>query len=425
MKKIKTLLILFLIFPTLVSASSSLEGNMTGGSIYPSFGGGGSSNPNYNCVYYFGFSGVDSKTKKPQYATNGLRVTFFDKSGRQVGNTIDVWYWLEAFYYWRGEYVSTTDYGFKIYRSKSTLFTPYVTKYEYIKGREFKIMNKGNSYTYYYDDQSRYFKDSKGKYENSPFLYYFNTNDRNQNYLKEYFTTPSVMERYMKLAEVDKSIDISLGNYVVTLEPMITLSRMSCSGKTSYVGRYTITEIAKLGGLNKIYIDNNTLSNTSKMLYLERDLTVGTFTFKAPTKVDSMKKNNVKNLLNDQGIAIASINGSEVCYPDCQVPTEDNPKPEVDKKFKIVYHPINLANPFIYSKTGEVRKLNPNSNWYDKENTIDINIYSKAPFLTVTLNPADITKIREYNNKVGFKEFGCSNFKNSFSKIFSNTNFCK
>ena len=80
---------------------------------------------------------------------------------------------------------------------------------------------------------------------------------------------------------------------------------------------------------------------------------------------------------------------------------------------------------FIHSKTGKVRKLDPSSNWYDKEDTIDTNIYSKTPFITVTLNPADITKIREYNSKIGFKEFGCSNFKNSFLKIFSNTNFCK
>ena len=416
MKKIKKLLILLFVFPTLVLAGSSLEGNMTGGSITPSpGGGGGGSNPNYNCVYYFGYSGTIPKTIKPKYATNGLRVTFFDENGKQVGNTVDVWYWLSAFYYWNDNYVSTNNYGFKVYRSTSTRFTPYVSKYEYVKGRKFKIMNIGNPYTYYYDDQSRFFKDSKGRYENSPFLYYFNTNGRNQNYLKEYFTTPSVMERYMKLAEVDKSIDISVGNYVVTLEPMISLSRMTCSSKTSYVGRYTITEIAKLGGLNKIYIDNNTLSNTSKMLYLEKDLKIGTYTFKAPKKVESMKRNNVKNLINDQGIAIAAINGSEVCYPNCKS----------ERKYKVVYHTINLSNPFIHSKTGKVRKLDPSSNWYDKEDTIDTNIYSKTPFITVTLNPADITKIREYNSKIGFKEFGCSNFKNSFLKIFSNTNFCK
>ena len=412
MKKIRKLLILLFVFPTMVLAGSSLEGNMTGGSITPSpGGGGGGSNPNYNCVYYFGYSGKS-------YMTNGLRVTFFDENGKQVGNTVDVWYWLPKFeteFNWNSNYVSTNSYGFKVYRSTSTRFTPYVSKYEYVKGREFKIMNIGNPYTYYYDDQSRFFKDPKGNYENSPFLYYFNTNGRNQNYLKEYFTTPSVMERYMKLAEVDKSIDISLGNYVVTLEPMISLSRMTCSSKTSYVGRYTITEIAKLGGLNKIYIDNNTLSNTSKMLYLEKDLKIGTYIFKAPKQVESMKRNNVKNLLNDQGIAIAAINGSEVCYPNCKS----------DRKYKVVYHHINLTNPFVYSKTGEVRKLDPNSNWYDKEDTIDTNIYSKTPFITVTLNPADITKIREYNSKIGFKEFGCSNFKNSFLKIFSNTNFCK
>ena len=39
-----------------------------------------------------------------------------------------------------------------------------------------------------------------------------------------------------------------------------------------------------------------------------------------------------------------------------------------------------------------------------------------TPFLTVTLNPRDISKIRDYNSKIGFKEFGCSNFKNKFLK---------
>lgn len=195
---------------------------------------------------------------------------------------------------------------------------------------------------------------------------------------------------------------------------------------------YTVGDFARLVSENK-YINNFTLRcNVPMGVRLADDFTLGNTTFTAVPSSHgkwcgySKGKFTSKNIFNDNfGVGMAIIIGKDVCKDNCQVPTEDDPEPKVDKKFKIVYHTINLLNPFIHSKTGKVRELDPSSNWYKKENIIDTAIYSKTPFLTVTLNPADITKIREYNNKVGFKEFGCSNFKNSFLKIFSNTNFCK
>ena len=411
MKKMKLMLVTLLLLPSLVLARSSLEGNMTGGTIIPSTNNDSSTSDN-SCVYYFGFSGFDNG--KPEYMTNGLRVTFFDEKGKQVGNTVDVWYWLPSFEYdWiSNETLVEEKDGFRKYSTTSALFTPYVSKYEYVNdNRKFEIKRKGNTYTYYYDVESAKFKDPKGNSLKSPFSYYFIADHKS--YLKEYFTTQEVVERYMKIANVDSSISISLGNYVITLEPMIRLSRMSCTTGIDYSGRYTITEIAKLGYLNLIYIDNNNLSDTSKMLYLEKDLTIGSYTFKAPTEVESMKKNNVKNLLNDQGIAIAAINGSDVCYPNCKS----------TKKYKIVYHTINLANPFVKTDDGTNRVLSDNSNWYQKEDTIDTSVYSKEPMLTITLGPSDITKIREYN-KAGLKKYNCTEFKNKFANIFSNQNFC-
>lgn len=420
MKKTKFMLATLLLLPSLVLARSSLEGNMTGGYIKPSTGQGGSGGSGQNaCAYYIGFT-------QDVYMTTGLRVTFYDNSGNQVGNTVDVWYWLPKFetvFNWNNNFVKqdngtfVNSLGFKVGQTTSTKFTPYISKYEYVKeNRELIVMKEGNTYTYYYDDASRYFGEAKGDYSKSPLVY---TNKADRSYLKEYFTTPSVMERYMKLAEVDKSIDVILGNYKVTLEPLVSLSRMDGSNcSVSYVGRYTLTDIGKLWKSGKIRIENENLRcNLPKYLYLEKDNVIGSYGFKAPTETKNMcaTSETVGDWFSSLGIGISIINGSEVCYPNCKSA----------KKYKIVYHTINLANPFVTSKDGSTRILSNSSNWYGKEDTIKTDIYSNPPLLTVTLSPSDISKIREYNKSLkGIKNYNCAKFKENFSNIFSNQNFC-
>ena len=415
MKKMKLILVTLLLLPSLVLAHSSLEGNMTGDYINPSTGQGGSGGSGQNaCAYYIGFT-------QDIYMTNGLRVTFYDTDGKQIGNTIDVWYWLPKFeqaFGWNKNFIKQADgtfknsLGFKVGQTTSIKFTPYISKYEYVNdNRELIVMKEGNPYTYYYDDESRFFNDASGDYSKSPLVY---TNKKDRSYLKEYFTTPSVMERYMKLAEADKVIDVTLGNYKVTLEPMISLSRMSGSNcSVSYVGRYTLTDIGKLWSTGKIRIENEKLRcNFPKYLYLEKDNVIGYYEFKAPA-ISCATSKTIGDWFSNLGIGISVINGSDVCYPNCKSA----------KKYKIVYHTINLANPFVKTADGTNRVLSDSSNWYQKESTIDTSIYSKEPMLTITLRPSDITKIREYN-KDGLKKYNCTEFKNKFANIFSNQNFC-
>lgn len=417
MKKTKFMLATLLLLPSLVLARSSLEGNMTGGYINPSTGQGGSGGSGKNaCAYYIGFN--------VEWAMlNGLRITFYDMSGKQVGNTVDVWYWLKPFedeYGWAKNFIEQDNgtfknsLGFKVGQTTSTKFTPYISKYEYVTGdREFIVMKEGNTYTYYYDEDSICFDNDKcDDRSKSPLIY---TNKKDRSYLKKYFTTPSVMERYMKLAEADKNVDVALGNYKVTLEPLISLSRMDGSNcSVDYSGRYTLTDIGKLWASGKIRIENEDLRcNLPKYLYLEKDNVIGSYVFKAPTETRCATSETVGDWFSNLGIGISIINGSEVCYPNCKSA----------KKYKIVYHTINLANPFVKTDDGTNRVLSDSSNWYQKESTIDTSIYSKEPMLTVTLAPNDITKIREYN-KNGLRNYNCAKFKENFANIFSNQNFC-
>lgn len=426
MKKTKFMLATLLLLPSLVLARSSLEGNMTGGYIKPSTGQGGSGGSGQNaCAYYIGFA-------DDWAMLSGLRITFYDMSGKQVGNTVDVWYWLKPVdteSSWAQNFIKQDDgtfknsLGFKVGQTTSTKFTPYVSKYEYVTGdHEFIVMKEGNTYTYYYDEDSICFDNDKcddrsnDDRSKSPLIY---TNKKDRSYLKKYFTTPSVMERYMKLAEADKNVDVALGNYIVTLEPLISLSRMEGSNcSDDYSGRYTLTDIGKLWATKRIRVENEDLRcNLPKYLYLEKDNVIGSYGFKAPTETKNMcaTSETVGDWFSSLGIGISIINGSEVCYPNCKSA----------KKYKIVYHTINLANPFVTSKDGSTRILSNSSNWYGKEDTIKTDIYSNPPLLTVTLSPSDISKIREYNKSLkGIKNYNCAKFKENFSNIFSNQNFC-
>ena len=417
MKKVLLLMLVFFVSSHVNAAN--YDANITGTTIKPNnttTTGGGKECP--TGAYFLGnqSSGI-----------LGMRVTFYSTEGIQLGNTIDVW--SDHFYKSSKTFVEAKEgLKFTLYKTITNFTYGYPARVDYInKGKNaFKLT--GGEYHYYIDEVAT-------KMKTNP-LRAIVASGSGSTGLKNYFTTPEVVDRYVQLALVNADNLISSGKYYILIEP-ITVA-VAC-GKGRYGGVYTVSDFARLVSENK-YIKNYTLRcNVPMGVRLADHFTLGKTTFTSVLNSRQYRcgkkdgpcgcaKGNFtpENIFNDHfGVGMAIIIGTDVCKDNCQIPPEDDPEPKVYKKYKVVYHPINLANPFVYSKTGEVRKLDPNSNWYDKEDTIDTNIYSKTPFLTVTLNPADISKIRDYNSKIGFKEFGCSNFKNKFLKIFSNTNFCK
>lgn len=406
MKKVLLLMLVFFVSSHVNAAN--YDANITGTTIKPNnttTTGGGSCGTG---AYYLGneSSGI-----------LGMRVTFYSTEGIQLGNTIDVW--SDHFYKSSKTFVEAKEsLKFTLYKTITNFTYGYPARVDYInKGKNaFKLT--GGEYHYYIDEVAT-------KMRPNP-LRALVAGGSGSNGLKKYFTTPEVVDRYVKLAFVNDDNLISSGEYYILIEP-ITVA-VAC-GKGIYDGVYTVSDFARLVSENNI--KNYTLRCRVPMgVRLADHFTLGKTTF--TSVLDSRKymcgekygscgcaKGNFtpENIFNDNfGVGMAVIIGTDVCKENCYVSS---------RKYKVVYHTINLVNPFVYSKTGEVRKLDSNNNWYEKESTIDPNIYSKTPFLTVTLNPTDISKIREYNNKTSFKEFGCSNFRANFSRIFSNVNFCK
>ena len=124
------------------------------------------------------------------------------------------------------------------------------------------------------------------------------------------------------------------------------------------------------------------------------------------------------------------IYGTEVCKENCTS----------GKKYKVIYHTIDLNNPFL-TENGDIREISNDSNWCEEPNAnsktckttfaIDKGIYSKTPFLTVTLTPSTIRKIKKDNKNINYSNITndtCENFWTKFKSepMFSpNTNFCK
>jgi len=93
-------------------------------------------------------------------------------------------------------------------------------------------------------------------------------------------------------------------------------------------------------------------------------------------------------------------------------------------KFQIVYRTIDLKNPFL-TITGVKRTLSEDSNWYNKTDLIDENVYKNDPFLIVTLTPTTIKSIREDNKSIDYSEISIKSydiFKNKYNDIFTFNN---
>ena len=426
MNKTKKTFIIFIILIMLITPytdvwAAKFEGNASGTQL-PSGGGGNGGAPNsaYNCVYILGLA--------ENYGVYGLRVTFYLENGTQTGNTIDVWRWdskasTKESYIGKKEN-GTDSNGFSKWKfDKKTRAINSLTKIDYLKIKDgtledvsFQVMK--TSYTFYRDDLAPTYTTPITKVTDP--LNYLRASDRSA--FKEYFTTPEVVARYAKLAGAN--IDVQDGKYSILLEPMYSLSRMDCpNAKSDYTGRYTATELGILWEEKLAYtIDNNTLRKMIFTgLYLEKEATIGGYTFKLdPSFNVNNKINGVKyeHITGNYGYGMSIITGSEVCKENCTS----------GKKYRVIYRTFDLNNPFL-NKDGTVRDLSEESNWYDKKDTIEADIYSKEPFLTVILDPTTIKEIRDDNNKINYSSLNsttCSKFRTDYESIFSpSVDFCK
>lgn len=407
---LKQLLLLLLFFTFTHVNASNYDSNMTGTAIKSP--DKTSSDQSCKIGYYLG---------NHKSGIMGIRLTFYSTKGIQLGNTIDVWsdhFKVGNYYLVETKEDDKKNKIFELYRTETNYIRGYPTRMDYINNGLTKFNVVGDNYYYYID------KKASGLDVNPLRVF----KEGGVDALKEYFTTPEVVENYAKLALVNNDNLIDSGEYYIMLEPIVVA--VAC-GAGKYGGVYTVSDFAYLiSEVNDMKNVNNILlrCNVPDMLRLEKDFKFDNYEFKAVTaakKCYAASEDYTPNeIFNDKlGVGMAMIIGTDVCKENCRP----------YKKYKIVYHTINLAHPFVTSKDGSTRILSNSSNWYGKEDTIKTDIYSNPPLLTVTLSPSDISKIREYNKSLireynkslkGIKNYNCAKFKENFSNIFSNQNFC-
>ena len=337
----------------------------------------------------------------------GLRVTFYDNKGKQVGNTIDVWNRKVTN---ANNIVTDTDAakvaennGYTLYKIKINHANNQPSRIDYYNGVPFNLT--GSDYYYYLDTKATgnalfYTKDAAAE-------------------MKKYFTTPEVVQRYMNITEASKELNIYQLDYTIVIE---TLVKVGACGEGIYGGVYTV---ADFGGLVREhnYINNiNLRCNVVKYLSLEYDGNIGGITFKKPNLALKKCGYSSGNYTPDEvtksnlGVGMGFVYGVEVCKENCS-----------NIKHPIIYRTFDLNNPFL-NKDGTVRDLSEKSNWYNKVDSIDKDIYSKKPFLTVILNPTTIKEIRKDNKNIDYSMLNkntCSKFRNDFQSIFNpDIDFC-
>lgn len=405
MKKI-LLILLVLLIPFKINAAT-YDADISGVKVVPtSTSGSGKSCTAKN--YYVGFY-------TQHYVPQGIRVTFYDNENNQVGNTVDVWVWGPLFMnnYVAGSRVYkkiSQDNGFAYYSKETNHSRYYYSRIDYSNGKKFEL--NGGKYYFYYDQKAMEESVITSNVVKSGPLFY-SLQGADKPLLRKYLTDSKVMKRYMKIAKAEELLDVEIGNYVMVIEPVVFIS--SCVDGT-YSGAYTSTEVGKLWSGKSIGI-NNTLKTLPGWLALSQTTTIAGVTYK---KTDITNKDGSPRLFNgnefagNTGAGISVIYGTEVCEPNCKDP---------DLAYKIIYRVIDLANPFL-GLNGKKRTLSSDSNWYEKESTIDARIYEKKPIYTVTLKPSVIKKIREDNKKVNYAKILASysagaKFKDSkFKKKF-------
>ena len=335
----------------------------------------------------------------------GVRVSFYDEKGKQLGETIDVW--NQNFR--SGSEVSNTlatNNGFKPYSQKINHANGLPSRIDYYnKLATFNLT--GSTYNYYVDTKAtgnilNYDKDSATA-------------------LRTYFTTPSVVQRYMNLTKV-KGVTSKNAEYTIVIETLIIAQ--GCKNLANYGGVYTMADLGSLGKGNNI----NLYCAVPQYLYLTANGKIGNIEFTKPNFASHVcfdKKGRTTSTTQNfkyaeltgsskLGVGMGFVYGKDVCKQSCE-----------GQHYEIVYRTLDLNNPFL-GIDGKIRTLSTESNWYGKQNTIDTAIYEKAPLYTVTLTPSMIRKIKadnatqniNYSNILAkYKDgdtFGKSQFKKDF-----------
>ena len=427
MKKILILLLVLILIPTNVLADTSANG--TGDAVNFDSGSSGGSGHSTGCGYFL-------------QNDNGLRITFYSLEGKKLGRSIDVFAASHAPSAGYLEAIKSggKDTGFAIYKTSYTQWKhgaydssgslrsriDYINKgmnsvkyvYEYgCSSSDHKCMKNNNYYVKqrYYDMKSATYNSSKGDT-----LLYLKYNGRD--YTKEYFLKTDTILRYSDLAGANITQEkIENGSYYILIEPVIHLEVLSGCGSRKEAGFYTSTEIGLLNKANSSIMNSTRIREVTvkKALRLSESQTIGNYSFVSEENLIQANSSYspAASRLTDK------VNGSYYGYGMMIVKGTEADDYIDNQRYRIVYHTISLATPFL-NLDGTKRTLSPDSNWYNRENVIDANIYSKAPFLVVTLTPTQIKAIREDNKKINYAEipskyasgetFATSQFKKDF-----------
>ena len=361
MRKIVKILITFLLFPIGVYA---LDANVGGSIVPPPSKKTSQVSEDPECI-----SGI--YRLKPNL---GLRVSFYDNDGKQIGYTFDIW--REVLPDSKSE-TSTlaSENGVEAYTRKLNHGDGLPSRIDYHAGTQFNLT--GTTYTFYVDTKAT-----------GNALYY--TNDGAVE-LRKYLTNYENVQRYMNIAGVNKNAR-SDSDYVIVIEPTFLVE--GCKRQIAYGGVYTPSEVILNASQRSECHHFDLNCDAIQYLYLEKDAKIGTTTFRAPDiskhPCTRRPRDNYKPAempIGDSGVGMGLIKGDEVAI--------ESPI------YKIVYRHIDLNNPFL-GIDGKSRTLSSSSNWYNKETTINPSIYTETPYLTLTLTPSAIKDIRDDNKDVRY-----------------------
>lgn len=411
----KTLLII-LLFPVFASAIGS-NGTTQGISVRPS--GSDCKGPAY---YWAG-----SLNEPP---LSGLRITFYTLKGKQLGNTIDVWNqkWVylpknsSSGTYGRAvcETSTTSKRFYKCTAFSATYINKTPSRIDYINTNrgDYTINNDSTirpitaDYVYYVDENF----DSKKDY--NP-LWYTRDYAYQQEAFRSYFTSPAIVKEYMKIAGVKNVDPYTSSDYLFVIEPVVKAE--SC-GTIRGIGTAVLSTADFAFFLYESPVSYGRYNNTTLNCLLPKTLRIveegehskiGNVTFKLPKLPQTCGDSNNNFSWQDRTINHVGI-GMYLIYGD-----------QVSRKYlgelnAIVYHTINLNQPFL-TIYGDTRVLDVDSNWYQKESTIETDVYKKNPKYIVVLTPTVMKQIRVENRNINYSQISSSTFekfKKTYASIF-------
>ena len=424
----KVLIFLMLILPIWVKAETSA--NATGDKVNLGGSSSGGGTVTASCAYFF----------QNDY---GIRVTFYSQNGTKIGKSVDVFagskkpafnkvvlkktnasgktenlfsvisssktQWKHAPYASNGGMKSRIDY----INSGMKSFNPV---YEYgCTTNDYNCLSNNNYYVIkqYYDLKSSTYNKTKG----DPLLY---LNYSGREYLKEYFTRTETILNYASLAGASIDVEsIKDGEYFLLIEPLFHLEVLSTCNSRKQAGYYTSTELGILNRSDSSILNRYKALPGKQALRLFADQSISKYSF--VTEEAKIQVN--KNYVPEPSTLINKVSGTNSYYGYGMMivkGTEVQGYSGGTKRFQIIYRTIDLTSPFL-NIDGTKRTLSEDSNWSGNESTIDQNIYSKSPFLTVVLDPVSIQKIREENKTIDYSKLTIqtyNTFRNNYPEIF-------